>query len=326
MKDLVKKPEEPTIGDKTALKKAIKDAETLKEADYTADSWAKVAKALADAKKASANDKLTQAEAYKAEADLTKAVKELVKKPEEPAKADKSALETALNKAKALNKSDYTEASWNVLEAAMKEATTIMNDANAKQDAVNSAVIALNNAIAGLIKEPTDNPDEMVTIKNKDTSISATGKFDKDIVLETKVLDKKAMDGLVSKITDKKFLADYIIQKVIDFKFMKDGNIVHPDGMITYRITLDESQKGQSFDVVYITEDGKIEILKSTQKDGYIEFTTNHYSYFALATKKSTNTGDTTSIMMFMTFVMVSGGVIAIFIKKKRSHKSEHLN
>jgi len=82
-------PEEPGKADKSALKKAIEDAESFKESDYTEDSWDAFQKALAAAKQVMEDDDATQAEVDEALADLNASVKALVKKPgETPGEGD----------------------------------------------------------------------------------------------------------------------------------------------------------------------------------------------------------------------------------------------
>jgi len=81
---------ETTEVDKTALNKAIASAESLKEADYTAESWTTFAKALADAKKEAASASSTEETVAAALKALTDAQAALVKAsttpstPEEP--------------------------------------------------------------------------------------------------------------------------------------------------------------------------------------------------------------------------------------------------
>lgn len=82
-------PTPPTPADKTALKDQIDKANALKKADYTAETWAKLEKALKAAKSVYENEKATEKEVADAEAALSKAVAGLKKvstKPTEPTK------------------------------------------------------------------------------------------------------------------------------------------------------------------------------------------------------------------------------------------------
>lgn len=72
-------PEQPVSIDTTSLAKAISDAETLKEADYTADSWKAMQTALTKAKSA-LQAKESQTAVDEATNTLNSAIKGLVKK------------------------------------------------------------------------------------------------------------------------------------------------------------------------------------------------------------------------------------------------------
>lgn len=76
---LVKADEQPVTVDTSSLEKAIADAEALKEADYTADSWKALQSALSDARKA-LEAKESQEAVDNATNSLNKAIKALVKK------------------------------------------------------------------------------------------------------------------------------------------------------------------------------------------------------------------------------------------------------
>ena len=71
-------PSEPETVSTTSLEKAIKAAEDLKEADYTADSWKELQNALSAAK-AALNEKKDQATVDAATENLNKAISALVK-------------------------------------------------------------------------------------------------------------------------------------------------------------------------------------------------------------------------------------------------------
>lgn len=80
---------EQTSADKAALQAAVADAETKNQDDYTAESWAGFAEALAKAKEILAKEDASQDEVNAAKAALETAAAALAKKP---AQADKAAL------------------------------------------------------------------------------------------------------------------------------------------------------------------------------------------------------------------------------------------
>lgn len=137
-------------GNLTELNAAIDKAESLKESDYTATSWAFMQEKLAAAKEVAKNKNALQSTIDLAAAELNDAIDRLVK-------VDKTELQNKLNEAKSINTSEYTKESVAVLDKAMAEAEKVLTNANATQEEVDAAVKALEDAISGLQK-PAD-PD-----------------------------------------------------------------------------------------------------------------------------------------------------------------------
>lgn len=80
-----------------------------------------------------------------------KAIDQASEKKDEVA-VDTAALESAIKSAEALTESDYTAATWNKVSEALKAAKSALT-AKESQTAVDSAAIALNAAVKGLVKE-----------------------------------------------------------------------------------------------------------------------------------------------------------------------------
>ena len=138
----------------TELEAAIAKAEALKEADYTAESWASMQMELQEAKDELKNPK-TQATVDEAVSHLNAAVEALVKaegdKKEEPTAVDTSSLEKVISNAAALKEADYTSDSWKALQSALTDAKSALN-AKESQEKVDKATDALNKAIKALVK------------------------------------------------------------------------------------------------------------------------------------------------------------------------------
>ena len=122
--NIVKASEDKTITT-TELEAAIAKAEALKEADYTAESWASMQMELQEAKDELKNPK-TQATVDEAVSHLNAAVEALVK-IEEPAAVDTSSLEKVISDAAALKEADYTVDSWKALQSALTDAKSALN-------------------------------------------------------------------------------------------------------------------------------------------------------------------------------------------------------
>ena len=92
-----------------------------------------------------------------------KEVKVTVKETEKP-EVNKEALEQKITDAKAIKNENYTEASWNALQAAITAAEAVRDDADATQDDVDAQVTALATAINALEEKEPEKPEEV----NKD--------------------------------------------------------------------------------------------------------------------------------------------------------------
>ena len=140
----------------TDLEAVITKAQGLTEADYTADSWAKLQTALTAAKSALAA-KESQNAVDTAAGNLTAAIDALEKKPEE-VKVDTEKLEAAIAKADALKEADYTADSWKAMQTALTEAKTALGSKES-QDKVDAAETKLTAAIGALEEAKSEQPE-----------------------------------------------------------------------------------------------------------------------------------------------------------------------
>ena len=141
----------PAEVDTTALEAAIAEADNLKEADYTAESWSVYQAALQSARTA-LEAKESQDAVDQALAALNAAKDALVKAEEEPVAINTASLEKAIADAKALKEADYTADSWKALRSALSDARKAL-EAKESQEAVDNATNSLNKAIKALVKK-----------------------------------------------------------------------------------------------------------------------------------------------------------------------------
>ena len=141
----------PAEVDTTALEAAIAEADNLKEADYTADSWAAYQAALKNARTV-LEAKESQEAVNQALSTLNAAKDALVKAEEEPVAINTASLEKAIADAKALKEADYTAESWKALQSALSDARKAL-EAKESQEAVDNATNSLNKAIKALVKK-----------------------------------------------------------------------------------------------------------------------------------------------------------------------------
>ena len=125
------------------LEAAIAKAGALTEADYTAESWAKLQTALTEAD-AALTAKESQKAVDTAAGNLTAAIDAL-------AKVNTEKLAAAIAKADALKEVDYTADSWTTMQAALTEAKSAL-EAKESQEKVDAAEAKLTKTIEALEK------------------------------------------------------------------------------------------------------------------------------------------------------------------------------
>ena len=174
---LVDKNKLPEV-DKTTLIATIQEAQTFDKAIYTEETYGILENALSEAVRVAENADATQDVVDNAERVLRAAIDGLVVK-EIPAQVDKTNLENAMKEAQALKKDDYTEASYKVLEDALKAALEVAENADATQEEVNNAEKVLRNAVSGLVSKEKPGEDKEHSGKNdpdKDNTKNPTTK------------------------------------------------------------------------------------------------------------------------------------------------------
>ena len=136
------------IPEKDGLKAAIDAAKEKKEADYTPETWAPFAKALAAAEEVYANPEATEEMVQDAVNALLEASEGL-----EAPKPSKDALKKAIEAAKKLEKDDYTAASWKEFSNALQKAQAVYDKADATAEEIAKAVADLETAQKNLVEK-----------------------------------------------------------------------------------------------------------------------------------------------------------------------------
>ena len=135
------------VPDKTALQNAIDTANALDEDDYTASTWDDLEDAVTAGTTVLNNPNATVDEITQATQDILDAINGLV--------PDKTALQNAIDTANALDEDDYTASSWQAVEDAVTDGTTVLNDPNATVDEIAQATQDILDAINNLIPDKT---------------------------------------------------------------------------------------------------------------------------------------------------------------------------
>lgn len=132
--------------DKSTLEELINSVADYQEDDYTSDTWAEFADALADAETVLADENASEEEVSAAVAALDAAKADLI------ARGNKTELSELVDEAHALTaETIYTESTQNALDEAIAAAETVLADADATQEEVDAAKAELQSAIDGLV-------------------------------------------------------------------------------------------------------------------------------------------------------------------------------
>lgn len=148
--------------DRSGLKAAIKRAEALNAADYTADSWVKMDAAVKAAKAGDADESLQQAQVDALAAAIDAAIDGLkpAETPDpEPGKVSKDELNAVIAQVKAKDLGGYTDESVRAVRDALAAAEKVAADPDATQAEIDVALASLNTAVDGLkAKDDGDKP------------------------------------------------------------------------------------------------------------------------------------------------------------------------
>ena len=136
---------------KSDLEKAISDGKKILENEsdkYTKESIDKLKNSITAGEEALLNNNLTQDQVDSIKNTIQDAISNLHEKPE--VKVDKTALKKIVDEVNDLSKDNYTNESWSKVEVALLQANRVLEDKNATQEEVNSAVDKLSIAVEGL--------------------------------------------------------------------------------------------------------------------------------------------------------------------------------
>ena len=144
----------------------------------------------------------------------------------------------------------------------------------------------------------TPSEDIINNIFSNDASgvkVTLTGKTTAAKLSATPVEDKALASSVLEKLN---LPADNQI-RILDLKLLdKNNKVVNSKANRTVAIVLKEDEKDVA--VYHIKENGELELMKSTIKDGKVIFEINHFSKFAIVTNKpkqnNENSGNSSNI------------------------------
>lgn len=145
---------EDTTAIRQQLKTTIEQAERYEEADYTADSYAQLVQALANAKAMAANEKASGLQLEEAYSILQTAMEELVETEQDVVTPEeiRQQLKAAMELAESFVEADYTVDSYAQLTQALANAKAVYADEQAAPLQLKEAKASLQAAMEQLVK------------------------------------------------------------------------------------------------------------------------------------------------------------------------------
>ena len=139
-------------GNVEALKAKLEEYKSLKESDYTAETWSVYEKALLAAQTIVKDNSDVSQEAVDTALNSLVQAKEALQKVIVEIPVDKSMLENLISEASNKHAKDYTEESWKVFEKALQTAKSVLADETAGSSDVEAAYQNLKEAMQALKK------------------------------------------------------------------------------------------------------------------------------------------------------------------------------
>ena len=139
-------------GNVEALKAKLEEYKSLKESDYTAETWSVYEKALLAAQTIVKDNSDVSQEAVDTALNTLVQAKEALQKVIVEIPVDKSMLENLISEASNKHAKDYTEESWKVFEKALQTAKSVLADETAGNSDVEAAYQNLKEAMQALKK------------------------------------------------------------------------------------------------------------------------------------------------------------------------------
>jgi hypothetical protein len=258
-------------------------------------------------------------------------------KPAEPEPADKATLAAKINEAKAIAAGPYTEESYAALQSAITAAETVLNDADATQETIDTAFAALTGALANLTAKPIEPkpadptpiaPTPAEPTPNAQTLIDTA--TDITIEADAGVLPSGSKSIVIPVASG----ADYEKAKtalldiggnftLFDISIVDGAGVtIQPNGTVKVSLPVAGGLNADLIDVYRINDDGTATRMESTVEDGKIVFYTDHFSLYALVERAAQQAAqqavaeipDTGDSGLKLPWLLISIAAIAILV------------
>lgn len=342
--------------DRKPLLALINAFDDLNQADYDIDTWSAYAEAIE-------SGKALYEEAAVSLTQINDACSEIEAKYAALTKLDREALRTAIDEFENKNEKDYTAESWKAAKKAYDNAVKLYQSDSVKQSELDKATEALNDAIGALKEESVNKPDQpekpdepgkpdepddsekpdesdkpeipddsnkpvteyVDQLVNKDNQVTVFGKFPQNVQLIVDDLKAELKQAVLDKLQNQSLLKQYTFEKLFDIYMLRNNKEYVLKDEITVKIKLDEKLMGKrNLGVIYIDDNGKTTLIPSRTENGYIIFTTNHNSYYAIVSSENPIVNTATHPFAASTLpVYILLGAVLILVTKKMEHVLE---
>lgn len=269
------------VVDRSSLLEMINRITDLHQSDYDIDTWKELQNALTVANEAYGKEQISQD-------DINQAQQNLKVKMEALVKLDRSGLREVLDQVTQLDKVLYTKESWEALQKVNKSAIESYNSDTTTQTKIDEAKENLKKAMEALEEKKADIPDEpqnIVLPSQNDNKITVEGKFeDASLTFVADKEDEKTVKEITSKI-DQTFLKNHAIEEIYDLYLLKDDERYQLDGKAVVRIPLSKELKEKTLKVIYIADDGSIQMIDSVVQGNELIFSIEHLSHYAIVSE-----------------------------------------
>lgn len=174
-----------------------------------------------------------------------------------------------------------------------------------------------------VIQHPSDEEHYVDQISDEANNVTIIAKLPSDVKLIVDKLDEARHNEILRKLKNPQEFQGVAFEQIFDIYMLKNMSHYAAEGSMTIKIRLDENLKQKRYlGIVYIDDNGTATKIPSTVENGYIVFTTNHNSYYAIISS-DTPIADTAAnpVNAGIPFTLLIGSALLVLIriKQKRS-------
>lgn len=175
---------------------------------------------------------------------------------------------------------------------------------------------------AARLKDVSEALSRLLRLFDKSSGTKLEGLEGTGFDLRTELVVTKIKDSL-NKRTLEKFAVNVrnaadgqVITQLYDITLLLDGQPIQPDGKVRITLKLTEEQKGyKDLQVVYIADDGTVEIIPCEINGDEVTFVTDHLSYYGII-------GTETGTFPWILVVILAALTLGVGIKIRRDRRS----